>query len=71
MFFGKCAELCGPSHALMDFKVKTMPRPEFDGWVAAMQATRKRVKQILPPQVKAKRLFAQSCIACHAVSACW
>ena len=39
MFFGKCAELCGPSHALMDFKVKTMPRADFDAWVAAMQAT--------------------------------
>ena len=22
IFYGKCAELCGPSHALMDFKVK-------------------------------------------------
>ena len=21
LFYGKCAELCGPSHALMDFKV--------------------------------------------------
>ena len=30
VFYGKCAELCGPSHALMDFKVKTMPRAEFD-----------------------------------------
>ena len=39
VFYGKCAELCGPSHALMDFKVKTMPRAEFDDWVAAMQAT--------------------------------
>ena len=43
VFYGKCAELCGPSHALMDFKVKTMPRAEFDGWVAAMQATENRV----------------------------
>ena len=25
VFYGKCAELCGPSHALMDFKVKTLP----------------------------------------------
>ena len=26
VFYGKCAELCGPSHALMDFKVKTLDR---------------------------------------------
>ena len=39
VFYGKCAELCGPSHALMDFKVKTLPRAEFDKWVTAMQAT--------------------------------
>ena len=39
VFYGKCAELCGPSHALMDFKVKTMPRAEFDQWVTAMQAS--------------------------------
>ncbi len=24
LFYGKCAELCGPSHALMDFKVKAI-----------------------------------------------
>ena len=24
IFYGKCAELCGPSHALMDFKVKAV-----------------------------------------------
>ena len=37
LFYGKCAELCGPSHALMDFKVKAMSRDDFDSWVTAMQ----------------------------------
>ncbi|AJD90870.1 cytochrome B [Jeotgalibacillus malaysiensis] len=37
LFYGKCAELCGPSHALMDFKVQTMSQEDFDGWVASMQ----------------------------------
>ncbi|MCY9072779.1 cytochrome B, partial [Bacillus inaquosorum] len=37
MFFGKCAELCGPSHALMDFKVKTMSAKEFQGWTKEMK----------------------------------
>ena len=38
LFYGKCAELCGPSHALMDFKVKAVSRAEFDQWVADMQS---------------------------------
>ncbi len=42
LFSGKCAELCGPSHALMDFKVRAIPRAEYDKWVASMKATEKR-----------------------------
>ncbi|MFC5588562.1 cytochrome c oxidase subunit II [Sporosarcina soli] len=67
VFYGKCAELCGPSHALMDFKVKTMPRAEFNNWVTAMQATGDRVADAAVSQ--GEELFAQSCIGCHAVSA--
>ncbi|WP_342509203.1 cytochrome c oxidase subunit II [Sporosarcina sp. FSL K6-2383] len=67
VFYGKCAELCGPSHALMDFKVKSMPRPEFDKWVTAMQATDNRVADAATTQ--GEELFQQSCIGCHATSA--
>ena len=67
VFYGKCAELCGPSHALMDFKVKTLPRAEFNNWVTAMQATGDRVADTATSQ--GEELFAQSCIGCHAVSA--
>jgi len=67
VFYGKCAELCGPSHALMDFKVKTMPRAEFDTWVAAMQATDEPATETA--SAAGEELFAQSCIACHATSA--
>ena len=34
---GKCAELCGPSHALMDFKLVALERDEYDAWVAGME----------------------------------
>jgi len=66
VFYGKCAELCGPSHALMDFKVKTLPRAEFDAWATAMQKSGE-------PTTTAdaglgEELFAQSCIGCHATS---
>ena len=67
VFYGKCAELCGPSHALMDFKVKTMPRAEFDDWVVAMQATEGAEADDTATD-QGEQLFAQSCIQCHAVS---
>lgn len=67
VFYGKCAELCGPSHALMDFKVKTMPRAEFDDWVVAMQATEGVIADAASTD-QGEQLFAQSCIGCHAVS---
>ena len=35
---GRCAELCGASHALMDFKVKTLSEADFSAWVAKMKA---------------------------------
>lgn len=67
VFYGKCAELCGPSHALMDFKVKSLPADEFDQWVTAMQD-----EQAAPVEGEmaqaGQELFEQSCIACHATS---
>jgi len=68
VFYGKCAELCGPSHALMDFKVKTMNRDDFDGWVAAMKDTENQVAD-KDSSDAGEAAFAQSCIGCHATSA--
>ena len=70
LFYGKCAELCGPSHALMDFKVQTLASDEFDNWVTAMQEAAEEEQQ---PENElaasgAEVFEAQSCIACHAVS---
>lgn len=70
VFYGKCAELCGPSHALMDFKVKSVDREEFDEWVLAMQEEEAdAVEGDLAQQ--GEELFGQDglgCIACHATS---
>ena len=63
VFYGKCAELCGPSHALMDFKVKTLPRADFDQWVAKMQASDEN-KPVANAQ--GEEVFNNSCIMCHA-----
>jgi cytochrome c oxidase subunit II len=62
VYFGKCAELCGASHALMDFKVIAVSPEEYDRWIAQMKA---------PTSVAAasegEQIFKQSCIGCHAV----
>ncbi|MGE7664117.1 cytochrome c oxidase subunit II [Ureibacillus composti] len=67
VFYGKCAELCGPSHALMDFKVKTLDRDAFDTWVAAMQATEGQTASKDSTDL-GEATFAANCLGCHAVS---
>lgn len=67
LFYGKCAELCGPSHALMDFKVKTVSRTEFDQWVKDMQNA-KEPKAETASAKQGEEIFNNSCIGCHAVS---
>ncbi|GKV67681.1 cytochrome c oxidase subunit 2 [Sporosarcina sp. NCCP-2716] len=65
VFYGKCAELCGPSHSLMDFKVKTLPRDEFNTWVKNMQATKDKP---VVANAAGEEVFKTSCIGCHATS---
>jgi cytochrome c oxidase subunit II len=67
LFYGKCAELCGPSHALMDFKVKAISQDEFAQWVEDMQ----NAEEPQPTTELAKQgqeIFNQKCLSCHAVS---
>lgn len=68
IFYGKCAELCGPSHALMDFKVKALPRDEFDQWVADMQNVTEPVQAETAAAQAGQEVFNNSCIGCHAVT---
>lgn len=67
VFYGKCAELCGPSHALMDFKVKAIERNDFDAWIAAMQATEGKTADAESADL-GEASFANSCLTCHAIS---
>ncbi|WP_087973050.1 cytochrome c oxidase subunit II [Oceanobacillus rekensis] len=68
VYWGKCAELCGPSHSLMDFKVIAVSPEEYDQWVSDMQ-------NVDPEEVPAdavaqegQELFeANSCMGCHAI----
>jgi cytochrome c oxidase subunit 2 len=45
-FSGQCAEFCGLSHAEMYFTVRTVPRGEYDAWVAAEQ---QKARETPPP----------------------
>ncbi|REB09641.1 cytochrome c oxidase subunit II [Sporosarcina sp. BI001-red] len=67
VFYGKCAELCGPSHSLMDFKVKTLPRDEFNAWAKNMKAT-ENAKVVANANANGEKVFQASCASCHAVS---
>jgi cytochrome c oxidase subunit 2 len=69
LFYGKCAELCGPSHALMDFKVKAISRDKFNAWVTAMQNVKEPQKATQGTvAAQGQEIFNQSCIGCHAVT---
>ncbi|TMV43112.1 cytochrome c oxidase subunit II [Paenibacillus mesophilus] len=65
VYYGKCAELCGESHALMDFKVKAVSPEEYDRWIASM-----KTPTSAPVSAKAQegeKIFKDKCLACHAI----
>lgn len=65
IFRGKCAELCGASHALMDFKVIAVSPEEFEAWTDGMKNF---VDQPATEGAKAgQAIFKNQCIACHAI----
>ena len=67
-FYGKCAELCGPSHALMDFKVKAVSKDEFKKWMKSMEKDNAKPKTDLA--VEGEKLFKEkNCLSCHATDA--
>ncbi|GAB5603892.1 cytochrome c oxidase subunit II [Thermus sp. FJN-A] len=61
-YYGFCAELCGPSHARMLFRVIVLPEEEFARFAEA-------AKGYTPPVADARgqEVFQQNCMACHGV----
>jgi cytochrome c oxidase subunit 2 len=75
LFYGKCAELCGPSHALMDFKVKALPEDEYDQWLADMKAVNDEEGSEEESEDantadadEGEQIFNDSCMGCHATT---
>jgi len=62
VYRGKCAELCGPAHALMDFKAKSVSPESFSRWVSAMKAP-----AVMPADAEIAEKFTSQCLSCHAV----
>ncbi|MFC3040212.1 cytochrome c oxidase subunit II [Virgibacillus xinjiangensis] len=68
VYWGKCAELCGPGHSLMDFKVVVVSPEEFDQWVEDMQNVNTDSEPQDAVAQDGKALFEEnSCVACHAI----
>ena len=63
VYRGKCAELCGPSHAYMDFKVKSVSEATFNAWVAEM----KQEPKAFTGDADVAETFKNSCLTCHAI----
>lgn len=68
VYWGKCAELCGPSHSLMDFKVIAVSPQEYEQWVADMQSVDPEEKpQDAVAQDGKAAMEANNCLSCHAI----
>lgn len=66
IYYGKCTELCGPSHGLMDFKVRAVSKDEFNNWIDKMAKNEPEATTELAQA--GEQLFQdKSCIGCHAV----
>lgn len=66
IYKGKCAELCGPAHSLMDFKLIALERSEYNDWVAGMQEEVSEPTETVAQEGRA--VFEENgCIGCHAI----
>ncbi|PTM56442.1 cytochrome c oxidase subunit 2 [Desmospora activa DSM 45169] len=65
VYAGRCAELCGASHALMNFEVKAQEPQEFEQWVDERQNPSSEPQNA--QQEAGKEVFSQNCMSCHAI----
>jgi cytochrome c oxidase subunit 2 len=65
VYQGKCAELCGSGHALMDFKVFAEKQADFDKWKTKMKQPAPAVATT-SSEANGEKIFRQNCIGCHA-----
>ncbi len=67
VYFGKCAELCGPSHSLMDFKVVAVSEDDYETWITDMQEFDSDDLELDAVAAEGEELFEdKNCLSCHA-----
>ncbi|MBM7095905.1 cytochrome c oxidase subunit II [Bacillus sp. H-16] len=68
VYFGKCTELCGEAHWLMDFKVVAVDPDTFDEWAQGMaEPDSELIEPTEEVAAEGREVFEQNCLACHAV----
>jgi len=68
IYYGKCAELCGPSHSLMDFKVIVLSEEDFDQWKDDMKSFDPDQLELDSVAQEGRDLYEEnSCMNCHAI----
>lgn len=67
VYWGKCAELCGPSHSLMDFKVIAVSPEEYEQWINDMQSVDPEAVPEDAVAQEGQELFQNNCMGCHAI----
>ncbi|MBU9711254.1 cytochrome c oxidase subunit II [Evansella tamaricis] len=68
IYQGKCTELCGEGHWLMDFKVIAVDPDTFDTWASSMARTVDEEEEVNVVSAEGREVFEQNCISCHAIS---
>lgn len=72
VFEGRCAELCGGGHSLMNFRVYVHEEEDFQRWVRFQKAIASGASSdvqngsLSPVAKRGKELFNQGCVTCHA-----
>lgn len=68
VYQGRCAELCGPAHASMNFNVIAVEPEVFEEWVLSMQNFTDETTTAQSESLEyGREVFASNCIGCHAV----
>jgi cytochrome c oxidase subunit II len=65
IYEGRCTELCGAGHALMNFRVIAQQPGDFETWVNRMKKPDSQPDNAMAAE--GKKLFAQNCMGCHAI----
>ncbi|GGE26926.1 cytochrome c oxidase subunit 2 [Marinithermofilum abyssi] len=65
IYEGRCTELCGAGHALMNFRVIVQQPEDFEAWVNRLKKPDSQPDN--DTAAEGKKLFAQNCMGCHAI----